>query len=208
MGEYARYGGESVKIGTCEDMYYLRYDQRHMVQPEPNSLNPADPAIVPELRFRFPWPSEDGQAPGSFEASYKHVWVPGLTAPAHVEHGNVQFTAPAGYLCSLPCPEGPGQVEGVHIHRNGFNGAVQLVAQKLVPGVGLVPVLRCGGCGAMWREEDESEIERIAVAFRSEGDRRERDGRFHGTGAADRRWWDQVADRVLAGIAVPAGVGA
>ena len=27
MGEYAKYAGERVKIGTCEDMYYLRDDQ-------------------------------------------------------------------------------------------------------------------------------------------------------------------------------------
>lgn len=186
MGEYASFKGESVKIGTCEDMYYLRYDQRHLVQHEPGNVDPVTQAHL--LRFRFPWPNEDGAAPGCYEPSYKAVWVPGLTAPAHVEHGTVQFTAPAGYLTSLPCPEGPGGVEGVYIYRNGFGGAVQLVAQKLVPDVGLVPVLRCGGCGAMWREEDRSEIERIAVAFRSEGDR------------ADRKWWNTAADRILAGI--------
>ena len=31
MGEYANYMGERVKIGTCEDMLYLRWDQRHLV---------------------------------------------------------------------------------------------------------------------------------------------------------------------------------
>ena len=31
MGEYASYLGERIKIGTCENMYYLRADQRHLV---------------------------------------------------------------------------------------------------------------------------------------------------------------------------------
>ncbi len=32
MGEYAIYRGERIKIGTCEDMYYLRPDQVHLVK--------------------------------------------------------------------------------------------------------------------------------------------------------------------------------
>lgn len=32
MGEYATYKGQEIKIGTCEDCYYLRADQRHLAQ--------------------------------------------------------------------------------------------------------------------------------------------------------------------------------
>ena len=31
MGEYARFRGAEIKIGTCESMYYLRADQRHLI---------------------------------------------------------------------------------------------------------------------------------------------------------------------------------
>src|SRR5437016_4579142 len=63
MGEYAQYGGQDVKIGTCEDMYYLRYDQRWQVQALDGNVNPV--LDVAHLRFRFPWPDEDTIPPGA-----------------------------------------------------------------------------------------------------------------------------------------------
>ena len=195
MGEYARYNGQHIKMGTCEDMYYLRADQRHLVQPELGSVDPNGPDAY-SLRFRFPWPQEDDVAPGAFEDYCKAGAVPGATVPEGVEHYTVQFSASAGYLTSLPCPEGPGP-HPTFVHRNGFAGAVLLEQQKLLPDGRLVPVCRCRGCGAKYRIEEPAEIEARAVAFRSEGDRRERDGAHNGPGKADRQFWDEVADRVL-----------
>jgi len=210
MGEYARFQGENIKIGTCEDMYYLRFQDRARVDPEMASLDPASLTVLQALRFRFPWPDEDHVQPGGREyhanGYARAIAVPGYQgAPDGADHCTVQFVAQAGYLVSLPCPESSGyNVAGLaelRVHRNGFAGAVLLVAHKYVDGVGLVPILKCGGCGSMWREEDPAEIEAMAVAFRSEGDRRERAGQHNGTGAADRVWWDAVADRLLVGIA-------
>lgn len=197
MGEYAqrRSDGERVKIGTCEDMYYLRADQRHLVDVETGNVN-VNSDDVYALRFRFPWPDEDGTAPGDFERFSRAVAVDGATPPPDTDHHTVQFSAPAGYLLGLPCPEG---TYNPHIARNAFQGAVQLVQQKLLRDGRLVPVCRCGGCEAAWRVEDSSEIEALAVAFRAMGDRKEQLGRHNGTGAADRSWYDQVADRILAG---------
>lgn len=206
MGEYAKYGSSRVKIGTCEDMYYLRAGQRFQVFPEPGNVDPrGDDAYA--LRFRFPWPNEDDTAPGGFDSGYKMVSAPGATVPQGVEHYNIQFRADAGYLLSLPCPEGdanntPGLTTtsgALKIARNGFNGAVQLVAQKLLRDGRLVPVCRCGGCGGMYRMEDAAEIEALAVAFRSEADSRERSGQHNGTGKQDRIFWDTIADRILSG---------
>jgi hypothetical protein len=213
MGEYANFNGESVKIGTCESMYYLRFDQRALVQKQAHSLDPVE--CVDELRFRFPWPDEDDCTPGDVRFSEngfeRSVAVPGFVADADVEHSTVQFasTRPTGYVVSLPCPESSayGDAErggrlapfgGLHVHRNGFSGAVLLTATRYRPGIGLVPVLKCGGCGSMWRVEDVAGIERIAVAFRSAADalRDEKDGR--------RAYWHGLADRVLAGIGVVA----
>ncbi len=216
MGEYASYKGNRIKIGTCENMYYLRYQQRFDVTPVSGSVNPAGPERF-ALRFRFPWPSEDHLQPGGdFEPFERTACVPGLAVPTSVEHHAIQFTAQAGYNVCLPCPESGlyADVNGarvlfkdaigaasVRVFRNGYKGAVLLAYQKPVEGIGLVPVLMCGGCGAMWREEERSAIEEIAMCFRSEGDRRELDGERNGTGKADRRFYDQVAERVLAGIA-------
>jgi hypothetical protein len=62
-GEYAFYGGRRIKIGTGEEMYLLRAGEVHLLQPDPgSSVDPARDAA--RLLFRFPWPEEDGTAPG------------------------------------------------------------------------------------------------------------------------------------------------
>lgn len=216
MGEYAtlRRNGESIKIGTCEDMYYLRYNQREQVTALSGSVNPNDPATASELRFRFPWPDEDALEAGDDGPDHRYhrgVHVPGATVPADTEHYTVQFKADAGYLVSLPCPESKdsawirlakadGTMGQVTIHRNGFSGAVHLVSQKPTPdGTTLRAIFRCGGCGAMWRAETWADAEPYVVALRAEADSRERQGQHNGTGAADRCFWDQVADRLTDG---------
>lgn len=215
MGEYARrrIDGEEIKIGTCEDMYYLRYDQRGQVAPLPGNVDPVRDADA--LRFRFPFPDEDHIPPGEgfYEAGYgRGVIIPGLVPPVAVApyHSRVQFTAHNGYLTSLPCPEsGRPMPEGVTIHRNGYGGAVELVQVRIREGR-QVPVFRCKGCGHQWREEDQGEIERVAMLLRSEGDRKHRDqwtvnpdGSKAFCGA---EYWHKLADRLLeiAGIEAPA----
>ncbi len=208
MGEYANFGGSSVKIGTCEDMYYLRYDQRHRVTPQRGSVRPVEDAEA--LRFRFPWPDEDDVQPGSFDRYDRSVAVRGIMPPDGVKHYNVQCSAQAGYVMSIPCPESTEYADGPHggrqrgdlrVARNGFHGSVLLRAQKFVPDVGLVPILACGGCGAMWRTEGRHEIEAIAVALRSEADLLQLEDGELGEHA---KWLHKVADRVLDGLAVPA----
>lgn len=207
MGEYAHYGDHKVKIGTCEEMYYLRYDQRTKVQPLSGNVDPVQDAA--ELRFRFPWPDEDGFAPGSsdfYDKGYERgITVYGLDAPLDLDHGTIQFTAPVGYNVCLPCPESVAysDYQGarklidsgpvIRVHRNGFRGAIQLVQQRYVPDQGLVPILRCA-CGAKWREADPARIELLAVCLRSEGDRQPEDLSAHA-------FYHAIADRVL-------GVGA
>ncbi len=207
MGEYATYKGGQIKIGTCEDMYYLRHDQRRLVKPESGSVAPASDDRF-ALRFRFPWPDEDTIEPGAFENYHRAITVYGdVAVPGDVDHYSVQFCAQVGYLVSLPCPEsveGRAVSDTFKVHRNGFQGAVRLVAQKELAMGWLVPILRCGGCGAMWRVEDTHEIEAIAVAFRSQADNKRREQARRGdTGDG---WVDSgafchtIADRVLAGI--------
>ncbi len=45
MGEFARRlsDGAEVKIGTCEEMLYLRFDDRHKVCALPNSVDVSNP---------------------------------------------------------------------------------------------------------------------------------------------------------------------
>lgn len=191
MGEYAKFRDERVKIGTCEDMYYLRADQRHLVRHENGNVDPVEDATT--IRFRFPWPDEDAVKPGGFKDYNRSVAV-AVPMPSGVQHGLVQFRADAGYLVSLPCPEGSAKIHGLTVHRNGFAGAVRLVRQKVLRDGRIIPICLCGGCGSMWRVEEPHEIEAMAVAFRAEGDR------HPGTGS----FWNTVADRILAGAKLSA----
>lgn len=66
MGEYIRYKGSEVKIGTCENMYYTSYqkykkafDLGHLQQLQGNG-NPSEYLDTKRgYRFRFPFPDED-----------------------------------------------------------------------------------------------------------------------------------------------------
>ncbi len=66
MGEYAKYLGVEMKIGTCESLYYVSYSRMiaaysagRLVQ-SPYNLEPAA-YLAPNsgFRFRFPFPDED-----------------------------------------------------------------------------------------------------------------------------------------------------
>lgn len=146
MGEYAQHNGRIIKIGTCEDLYYLRADQADHVVPESGSLDPADEDVQKVIRFRFPWPDEDGTPPGGFEKFNRELGLYGVELPDELDHGTLQFTAPGFNVC-LPCPESKAGKDLPHtIHRNGYAGPVRIVQQAYRNG-NLALICRCGGCG-------------------------------------------------------------
>lgn len=212
MGEYAMLGKDEVKIGTCENMYYLRADQRHMVQPLSGNVNVHDAEQLKHVRFRFPWPDEDDCSPGGEfhdRGYFRSLAVRDVKLPtfADVEHYSIQFCAEAGLLVSLPCPNGK-EPNPFKIHRNGYAGDVQLVQQRFWEGQ-LWSVCRCGACGALWRLPP-ADAEALAVALRSMADVER--ARFVPVGDKDREasrdrqaeFYHKVADRVMAGYAVEA----
>jgi hypothetical protein len=184
MGENARYNGQLVKIGTCEDMYYLRADQIGQVSSVRGSADPGNAEDQKEIRFRFPWPDEDNVAPGAFTPYDREVGLYGVTVPAEVEHGKVQFTAHAGYVVSLPCPEGPDA--DPRVARNGFAGPVRFGQQAYRDGV-LALICECGGCGAKYRVPTLADAQPIIDRMREEQKARGGD------------WYGKVADRIEAG---------
>lgn len=207
MGEYGLVGGERVKLGTCEDMHYLRADQVGQVVADEHSLDVRDPEVQAEIRFRFPWPDEDTVRPGAFGPCERAVGLYGVQPPEGVEHRSVQFVAQAGYLVSLPCPEGPFQDKtgapiGLVVHRNGFSGPVKIVQQAYRNGH-LALICQCGGCGARYNLPTLAEAEPVIVACRAKADQLEhahntgryRDEPMDGAVA----WWHAVADRIAAG---------
>ena len=202
MGEYAIHKGQRIKIGTCEDMYYLRASQAAMVEPQPGNVFPMRTEARAVIRFRFPWPDEDHVEPGAFEPYERTVGLWDVSPPAELEHHAVQFVAQAGYNVCLPCPESPAPAAitwhggAVKIHRNGFGGPVGIVQQGFRNGV-LALICRCGGCGAKYNLPTWSDAEPVVVACRAEADRRARE-------TGDGTWWHAVADRIIAGYGIAA----
>lgn len=196
MGEYAKYNGESIKIGTCEDMYYLRADQAEMVLPEQGSVDPIGDSD--SIRFRFPFPEEDNVKPGEFDEYRKGLAVWGAEAPEGVEHGIVQFVASQGYNVCLPCPESKEPAtHGLRVHRNGFGGAVRIAQQRVWNGH-LAVVCKCGGCGYAWRLPELEDAALLIAQCRSEADKATRED-----APTRATYWHEIASRITAGYLNP-----
>ena len=170
MGEYAKYNGEEIKIGTCESMYYLRYEDRGRVDPLPHSL---DPSKATGLRFRLPFPDEDNIGPGGYsefnrgyrlghtervwEGDWRDYWTdwnPDDLVDAMP--GNIQLTHPSGLMLNVPCHHGyklPEVVKPMNAHWNGKSWSLELLHVKSMPDGTLAPIAGCRHCGSMWRFE-------------------------------------------------------
>lgn len=176
MGEYAIHNGQSVKIGTCEQMYYLRADQVHLIQPEPGSVNPRSVKHAEGIRFRFPFPQEDHVRPGGFDSYDYGFGIYGIEPPSDpdsVEHHNLQFTrnypSQGGILLSVPCPRSKaGKASGLKFSYNGYIGPVHVHSQRLVEGK-LVLILRCGDCGALYRVPTLEEARPVLDCLEKDG---------------------------------------
>lgn len=194
MGEYAYTEGRNgtrIKIGTCEDMYYLRADQAAKVIPDVHSVHP----MTEGLRYRFPFPDEDHLAPGEFEDPFRAIAVNVEDVSGFdYDHGKVQFQNPAGLLVSLPCPESNQRIEGVTIARNGYAGNIRIVQQKRA-GDQFWLVCSCGSCGSKFRLETLAAAQPIIDAVRAKA------ATYTGYHQDDSReqWWRTIADRIAAG---------
>lgn len=159
MGEYARYKGQEIKIGTCSSMYYLRWDDRAKVQGVRGNVNPAK---NPEgLRFRVPWPDEDTIGPGGDYEAFRVLELPGLELNDELSTGSFQLHhKDSGLLLNVDCHHGrqlPEAGPGVRAHWNGKRTqwlAMPAAGVKCDDSSRLLPIVACAVCGEMWRLDD------------------------------------------------------
>ena len=166
MGEYAKYKGEEIKIGTCESMYYLRYEDRGKVTAIPHSINPA---LEKDLFWRLPFPDEDNINPGEYDhynrgyRLYKPIETPGTQPNSHESFADPEtFENPgtiqlrddnSGLMANVNCYHGgklPVNSEDAKFFWNGKGWFFELAFIKNT-GSGVEPVVRCKCCGNMWR---------------------------------------------------------
>lgn len=170
MGEYARRlrDGERVKIGTCENMYYLRFEERHQVLHEEGNV---DVNKNPEgLRFRLPFPDEDHVALGEYDDYDRslplfHRETRKSFECGELPPGTIQLTHRCGYLLNAPCYHGAKLPEAgvIQAHWNGKAGyflalqQLKCLAVSSADGQGgfqtryvVKPVIGCEFCHDKW----------------------------------------------------------
>jgi hypothetical protein len=166
MGEYVKHNGTSIKLGTCEDLYYARFNQiknnlAQMTKVDGNDepagyLNPAN-----GYRYRFPFPDEDNLKLGNYENFDRGLLI-GVAYDVleGIEHDKIcQGTAcQGGYNVNhyITCPADPAFVPTCNPRTD--RAPVEIVQQKQVEGR-LWTVCRCGWCQAKFRlPKEKAEI--------------------------------------------------
>jgi len=175
MGEYAtrKSDNEHIKIGTCESMYYLRFDDiDHVIYDYDLRDTEANTS------FRIPFPDEDHLLPGAGCLTYNRGYrlrayidsntdqrVDFDSAPYAEHPGNLQLTHPCGLLLNVSCYHGHRLPEAHGGFRPFWNGKdpafFELVRVKLTPD-GLLPLVQCHHCTALFRSDWASVLMHIA----------------------------------------------
>lgn len=160
MGEYARrkIDGQEVKIGTCNRIYYCRYDQKNEIDYHYNSDN---------LIWRIPNPDEDGTLPGDYNYSLLRddvivPWKLKLDSSKLKqediailkETGTIQLSDKRmGLLVSIRCPHGLPLKQDANAQfswgYNGHQNTLHLCGLKNTQRE-LTVVFSCASCGSIW----------------------------------------------------------
>ena len=162
MGEYAQYNGEKIKIGTCEQMYYIRFEDRDKVSHKPGNVDLSDPVDVGCLRFRVPFIDEDHILPGEYEDYNRGLRLyrghEDFRPAETPEPGSMFFRHnEAGLQFSVPCYHGeklPDLGPEIKPRWNGKGYAYELASIRAVYDNGVLktfPVVRCRFCSEQWR---------------------------------------------------------
>lgn len=153
MGEYATYNGQKIKIGTCENMYYLRYSDREKIRALSGNVDVNNQKTVNQLRFRLPYPDEDHIRPGNYEPFRKEEPTLYNYEPGNDNAGVLQVTTKYGMVLNVPCfhgeklPENTGDIKPFW---NGKSSAYRLKWLKFIDGIPY-GVYGCVECCEEWR---------------------------------------------------------
>jgi hypothetical protein len=200
MGENITHRGESLKLGTCEDLYYVTFEQLKAIAPQasqrPGNLPPAEylnPAHG--FRYRFPFPQEDSTAPGTF-ADFNYGLLIGIPKDSPIvnsdhSHQTQSVSVNGAYNVNvmIPCPASAA-FDAMNVKHSPVPDThpLEIVQQKQVDGE-LWVVVRCGWCGNKYRLPRE-EAQWLAD-YLKQYDRNDDCGQ--------QKYYTEVARRIMAG---------
>lgn len=183
MGEYIRLGnGETVKLGTCEDLYYTTLAQ--LQQAIHDGASKVEGNLAPQeyldpkngFRYRFPFPDEN-IAIGEYE-DYERGWTVNVpprligedhyTVQVHIHPRSAKKYDFNNLTMVVGCPLDPDQGKRPATQRPAPTIA-QIRQQKQVDGTIWV-VLGCPYCGSIWRLPPDEGTELVAFLRREYGD--------------------------------------
>lgn len=153
MGEYARYKGDEIEIGTCSDMYYLRWEDRNRVQALPGNV---DPARDDGLRFRLPFPDEDHLEPGDYDPFRGLVLTRFSDPTTAADPGTIQLKHECGLLVNVACYHGeqlPAKSDELKAFWNGMSPSFYELVFVKTTAEGVFPIVQCRYCRNMYRYE-------------------------------------------------------
>jgi hypothetical protein len=215
MGEYVEYGNKTVKLGTCEDLYYVTLPQ---LQANVSLMSAVDGNCQPNTyldpkngyRYRFPFPDEDGTPVGEYKDYERGLQVLLLDqyAPNLIKYLRQENTDKDnnfdhddkwisigtenygyGVNVKIPCPlTDKFRKAGIETSIGGVKNVVLLTQQKQVDGE-VIAIIDCFYCGAKWRL-NRSLARELADCVIHDG---------HRHSADSLQWYLTVADRIMAG---------
>lgn len=177
MGEYAirKKDRAEIKIGSCESMYYCRYEQLGEIEYRHSTAN---------CLWRIPVPCEDGTEPGNYNpgltTAHGDIYCQLRLDPCKIpdkeslmkDEGIVQARVEAlGMLINVKCLHGialPESSDSAKFFWNGYRDPLHLSALKNTEKELLV-VFECSACRSAWSckfEEIEPAIEDMEMKLR------------------------------------------
>jgi hypothetical protein len=153
MGEFAKRisDGQEIKIGTCENMYYIRYEDRSKVLQLPNSLDCSEQL---NLYWRLPFPDEDNIDIGNYGNYTRAYTLFDFRIEGSEQYpGRFQMHHENGLLLSVACYHGVKLPEASEDFRPAWNGcdpSAFALYSILNTKEGIRFSIKCRWCGKGW----------------------------------------------------------
>lgn len=166
MGQY--YKGE--KIGTCENMYYIRLSQAKKLAElgarDDDGITFKSMMTDNVTRFRFPWPDEDGREKAGLFYSNVTVHDRGFTIPVpeHIEVGHCDICVgnqprnQSGHNVNifLPCPHSEEFARlGLRTSHGGVGQQHITIKYHAIRDGVRTTLFECARCGQLQRMSNE-----------------------------------------------------
>jgi hypothetical protein len=199
MGEYYR----GVKLGTCSNMYYIRYEEMLVLKGDYNDdgASISKYYLKPGVNYRFPFPEEDDATWDKLQErdAFKRLRFNGANLdafdPKKYYHRDITFCAEipgGGYQRNIfvPCPVSAEFDECKGIHKTSGSDEFPIIFEmQTIIANSLTTVFKCGYCGQGFYFDTDEEIELVKKLLRAEYC-------YEYASSDTKEYWEKVIERI------------